>query len=558
MARIVAVLFSVVLFLAFAILVEARNEMSYGNNDIYGFMSQKVEKGELFLFKAGVTHYELRLLPEGVMLLYLEPDRWQGNSDVYPLAGGRKVGHHHSQLELLGTTHPPQSLINFKVLRDKGRIVAYSGKWGFGDYFVSAAVHYIWVEDGLLYRYVKTNLTVLKDFNDPVEAVWVALANDPDYYTWAIANTTEGMIIYDMRGTTGHALKEYTLGSYGWVALINPLSKDVRGSVALVLVRSSHKAHPTVYSGPNVDNIEIHLLGKGEKRILRRGDSFELHYLLIVSNEPNSYSWISGAVERAKPVVELIDSGELEKPPEILRFSPAEDLQGSGINVDDPDSPTGKAKYAAAGLYFKEAIVFGPYITLQAGSYVVRFLLKIDGTTASRVATIDVCTGLGKTVIVSRDIWGPEFKEIGKYQWFTLNFVLNKTVPNIEFRVWYRPEGRTNLYVGQIEVLAAITAENIVTREATVVVEKTVTKTVTIATGTMDSITMLIIASLTAVIFTLLVVLVRIKPVKRQSLQQTISSEVLKKAKLVELERLRLEGRISEEVYKRIKEELED
>jgi uncharacterized membrane protein len=363
-----------------------------------------------------------------------------------------------------------------------------------------------------------------------------------------------------MRGTTGHALKEYTLGSYGWVALINPLSKDVRGSVALVLVRSSHKAHPTVYSGPNVDNIEIHLLGKGEKRILRRGDSFELHYLLIVSNEPNSYSWIGGAIERAKPVVELIDSGELEKPPEVLRFSPAEDLQGSGINVDDPDSPTGKAKYAASGQYLKEAIVFGPYITLQAGSYVVRFLLKVDGATASRVATIDVCTGLGKTVIASRDIWGPEFKEIGKYQWFTLNFVLNKTVPNIEFRVWYRPEGMTNLYVGQIEVLAAITAENIMTKEATVVVvEKTVTKTVTIVTGTMDSITiMMITVSLTAVTFTLLAVLVRRKPVKRQSLQQTISSELLKKAKLAELERLRLDGRISEETYKRIKEEIED
>jgi hypothetical protein len=53
-------------------------------------------------------------------------------------------------------------------------------------------------------------------------------------------------------------------------------------------------------------------------------------------------------------------------------------------------------------------------------------------------------------------------------------------------------------------------------------------------------------------------VLVRRKPVKRQSLQQTISSELLKKAKLAELERLRLDGRISEETYKRIKEELED
>jgi uncharacterized membrane protein len=86
-----------------------------------------------------------------------------------------------------------------------------------------------------------------------------------------------------------------------------------------------------------------------------------------------------------------------------------------------------------------------------------------------------------------------------------------------------------------------------------------VTKTITIVTGTMDSITiMMITVSLTAVTFTLLAVLVRRKPIKRQSLQQTISSELLKKAKLAELERLRLDGRISEETYKRIKEELDD
>jgi uncharacterized membrane protein len=248
---------------------------------------------------------------------------------------------------------------------------------------------------------------------------------------------------------------------------------------------------------------------------------------------------------------------KLEKSPEVLRFSPADDLQGSGISVDDRDSPTGKARYAATGAYLKEAIVFGPYITLRAGSYTARFLLKIDGATASRVATIDVCTELGKTVIASRDIWGREFREVGKYQWFTLNFVLNKTVPNIEFRVWYRPEGRTGLYVGLIEVLAAITAENITTKEATVVVEKTVTKTVTVTTGAMDSTTMTITVSLSVATFTLLVMLVSRRAVKGERFQQTISDELLRKAKLTELERLRTEGRISEEAYRRIREELE-
>ncbi len=30
------------------------------------------------------------------MLMYIEPDEWQGNSDVHLVVSGRKVGHHWS------------------------------------------------------------------------------------------------------------------------------------------------------------------------------------------------------------------------------------------------------------------------------------------------------------------------------------------------------------------------------------------------------------------------------------------------------------------------------
>jgi uncharacterized membrane protein len=532
----------------------------YYYNDIYIIMPQKIEK-ELFLFKAGATHYEIRLLPEEVILIYLEPDMWQGNSDVYPLTGGKRVGHHHSQLELLGAVHPPQFLIDFKVLEDRGKIVAYSGKWGYRDYFESAATHYIWAEDGLLYRYVKTNLTVLRDIDYPVEAIWVALANDPDYYATAVANTSEGLVTYDMRGTRGHALREYTLKDYGWIALINPLSEDVKGSPALVLVRSTHEVHPTVCNCPNTDNIEIHLLGKDEKKMLRKGDYFELHYLLIVSAEPNSYSWIDEAIKRAKIRIELIDRGELEKVSERLQFNPADDLEGLGMSVDDPDSPTGRARYAHAGEQLKDALVFGPYLTLPPGNYNVRFLLKIDKETPYRVATVDVCTDIGKTVIVSRDISGSEFKEAGKYQWFILNFMLNKTTPNIEFRVWYRPEGGTGLYVGLIEVLAAITVENIMTKETAAMVEKTETETVTVTIQTTDSTTIMFTVGLTAALtLVLIIMLVRRRAIARtrERFQHAVSDELLRRAKLVELERLRIQGKISEEAYRRLREEYEE
>ncbi|MCC6003744.1 MAG: DUF4200 domain-containing protein [Thermofilum sp.] len=287
-------------------------------------------KRDLYLFKAGATHYEVRLLPENTLLIYLEPDKWQGNSDVYPLAGGKKVGHHHSQFQVLSPGRwltGGEYLIDFRVISGKGKIVVYSGSWGFRDYFVTTAIHYIWADGEYLYRYVKTDLAVLRNIPDPVGAIWVALANDPDYYADAVANTCQGLVSYNMRGLTGHALREYALCSFGWIALVNPLNSEVKGSPALVLVWSSSTAHPTVYSGANVDNIEIHLLGRDEARTLTKGEHFELHYLLIVSNQPNNYTWINEAVERAKPIIELIDKGNTPETASALQEMPSRSPQ---------------------------------------------------------------------------------------------------------------------------------------------------------------------------------------------------------------------------------------
>lgn len=136
-----------------------------------------------------------------------------------------------------------------------------------------------------------------------------------------------------------------------------------------------------------------------------------------------------------------------------LRFSPADDLPGFARKIDDPSSPTGRARYAAPGERLGGAHTYGPYIPLPAGKYTVRFLLKVDRATDSAVAAIDVCTDIGRTIIASRDILGSEFREVGRYQWFELNFTLERTTPNVEFRVWYRPESGVGLYCGLIEVL---------------------------------------------------------------------------------------------------------
>jgi hypothetical protein len=45
---------------------------------IVGNVTPSAGKPELVLLKAGATHYEVRIMPEGKRLIYLEPSEWQG------------------------------------------------------------------------------------------------------------------------------------------------------------------------------------------------------------------------------------------------------------------------------------------------------------------------------------------------------------------------------------------------------------------------------------------------------------------------------------------------
>lgn len=156
----------------------------------------------------------------------------------------------------------------------------------------------------------------------------------------------------------------------------------------------------------------------------------------------------------ASKLDEVIKMYAQTEPAKALSFNPADDLPGFGTPVDDPTSPTGRARLARASASLAGALVYGPYMELPAGSYNLRFALKITAPTTARVAVLDVCTDIGRTIITQRDVMGTMFQWVGEYQWFEINFTLAQATRNIEFRVWYDTGSSVDLYAGAVELIS--------------------------------------------------------------------------------------------------------
>jgi uncharacterized membrane protein len=98
-------------------------------------------------------------------------------------------------------------------------------------------------------------------------------------------------------------------------------------------------------------------------------------------------------------------------------------------------------------------------------------------------------------------------------------------------------------------------------RRTHVTVENTITHTVTLTTQVFDTMGMMTLTiSIPVLIFLLYLILVRKRRtvMKDSSPAKTLTDDLLRKAKLIELDRLRAEGRISEEAYRRLREEYEE
>lgn len=111
--------------------------------------------------------------------------------------------------------------------------------------------------------------------------------------------------------------------------------------------------------------------------------------------------------------------------------------------------------------------------------------------------------------------------------------------------------------------VSVIASERTLTEQTTLTLERwyTVTHTVTLTTQLFNTISVLaLLILIPSLIFLLYLILVRKRRtvMKESSPAKTLTDELLRKAKLIELDRLRAEGRISEEAYRRLREEYEE
>ena len=91
----------------------------------------------------------------------------------------------------------------------------------------------------------------------------------------------------------------------------------------------------------------------------------------------------------------------------------------------------------------KNALTYGPYLSLLAGRYRVTFVLKVADTRGSQpVATIDVFSTARGGPIAARDIAPSDFQAPDRYQSFSLDVDVPAPFEDVEYRVMYRGPGR--------------------------------------------------------------------------------------------------------------------
>jgi len=151
----------------------------------------------------------------------------------------------------------------------------------------------------------------------------------------------------------------------------------------------------------------------------------------------------------------VINYKHLEKESVIsyLSFSyEAEDLLVANASKVSDDSAANKIAVFTEGRPDGEVcFIFGPYETLPKGNYSVSFRIKTDAdNTHETICKIDVASKKGKSILASRDLKGSDFKEANTYEDFKIDFSIDHSAKETEFRVY--TTDKSNIWVDKITI----------------------------------------------------------------------------------------------------------
>ncbi len=135
-------------------------------------------------------------------------------------------------------------------------------------------------------------------------------------------------------------------------------------------------------------------------------------------------------------------------------LSAAEALGDSTVIESPETTSAGQARRMLPGYVESEetpmAAVYGPYVPMPAGCFVVEVRLKTDGSSDSRLAVLDVADTRGDRVFVRKEVVSSDLAPAGNYRSIPLSFSLAQPSEDVEFRVWYY--GGQPLWIDKITV----------------------------------------------------------------------------------------------------------
>ncbi|MCX6248747.1 MAG: hypothetical protein NTW10_13565 [Bacteroidetes bacterium] len=115
------------------------------------------------------------------------------------------------------------------------------------------------------------------------------------------------------------------------------------------------------------------------------------------------------------------------------------EMQHQGIVVEDPLAESGKSVVISKDYDRKKHFIFGPFISLQHGTILVRYRLRSEpGLETRTLAVLEISAEYGKKILATLPIRSCDFQRRDSYQYFDLKTTLDKDYNGVEFRVMYQ------------------------------------------------------------------------------------------------------------------------